>query len=367
MSTIPPQAPAGEQAPLLSVRDLRVQFDSPAGTITAVDGVSFDLEAGRALGVVGESGSGKTVLSRVIMNLLTVSNKLPEEGEVLFRGQDMLRMRRKQLRKLWGDDLAMVFQDPMTSLNPTMKIGPQVTESLYLHRKISRKAASARAEELLREVGIPEPARRLNQFPHELSGGMRQRVTLAIAIACDPVLLIADEPTTALDVTVQAQILDLLDRERRDRHMGLILISHDLGVVEGRTDDVNVMYAGRVVESAPTPSVFRQPRHPYTESLISSMPRIDDPSHTRLTAIPGQPPHPLNRPTGCKYAPRCEYAQQRCLDEDPVLMPPTDSEGDRGSACFFPPGTDRGADAMARNRAAGRTATGLELQPAEVS
>ena len=367
MSTTPPQAPSGEQAPLLSVRDLKVQFDSPAGTITAVDGVSFDLEAGRALGVVGESGSGKTVLSRVIMNLLTVSNKLPEEGEVLFRGQNMLAMRRKQLRKLWGDDLAMVFQDPMTSLNPTMKIGPQVTEPLFLHRKISRKAARTRAEELLREVGIPEPARRLNQFPHELSGGMRQRVTIAIAIACDPVLLIADEPTTALDVTVQAQILDLLDRERTDRHMGLILISHDLGVVEGRTDDVNVMYAGRVVESAPTASVFKQPRHPYTESLIGSMPSIEDASHTRLAAIPGQPPHPLNRPTGCKYAPRCQYAQQRCLDEDPVLMPPTDQEGDRGTACFFPPGTDRGEDALARNRSAGRTATGLELEPAEVS
>ena len=365
MSTIPPQAPA-EDAPLLAVRDLRVQFDSPAGTITAVDGVSFELSAGRALGVVGESGSGKTVLSRVIMNLLTVSNKLPEEGEVRFRGQDLLQLRRKQLRKLWGDDLAMVFQDPMTSLNPTMKIGPQVTEPLFLHRKISKKAARARAEELLREVGIPEPARRLGQYPHELSGGMRQRVTIAIALACDPVLLIADEPTTALDVTVQAQILDLLDRERTDRHMGLILISHDLGVVEGRTDDVNVMYAGRVVESAPTASVFKQPRHPYTESLIASMPKIEDPSHTRLAAIPGHPPHPLMRPQGCKYAPRCRYAQSRCLEEDPGLMAPTDQDGDRQTACFYPPGTDRGEDALARNVAAGHTATGLAVQTAEV-
>jgi peptide/nickel transport system ATP-binding protein len=367
VTTIPPQAPTDAQAPLLSVRDLRVQFDSPAGTVTAVDGVSFDLEAGRALGVVGESGSGKTVLSRVVMNLLTVSNKLPIEGEVRFRGQNLLTTRRRELRKLWGDDLAMVFQDPMTSLNPTMKIGPQVTESLFLHRKISRKAARARAEELLREVGIPEPGRRLNQYPHELSGGMRQRVTIAIALACDPVLLIADEPTTALDVTVQAQILDLLDRERTDRQMGLILISHDLGVVEGRTDHVNVMYAGRVVESAPTAAVFKQPRHPYTESLIASMPRIENPSHTRLAAIPGHPPHPLNRPSGCKYAPRCQYAQPRCIEEDPGLMPPTDQESDRGTACFFPPGTDRGEQALARNRATGHTATGLELQPAEVS
>ncbi len=367
MTTIPPHPPTDGQAPLLSVRDLKVEFDSPAGTITAVDGVSFELSAGRALGVVGESGSGKTVLSRVIMNLLTVSNKLPEQGEVRFRGQNLLTTRRKQLRKLWGDDLAMVFQDPMTSLNPTMKIGPQVTEPLLLHRKISRKAARARAEELLREVGIPEPGRRLNQYPHELSGGMRQRVTIAIALACDPVLLIADEPTTALDVTVQAQILDLLDRERTDRQMGLILISHDLGVVEGRTDDVNVMYAGRVVESAPTASVFKQPRHPYTASLIGSMPKIEDPSHTRLAAIPGHPPHPLNRPSGCKYAPRCQFAQPRCIEEDPALMPPTDEETDRGTACFFPPGTDRGEEALARNRAAGYTATGLELQPAEVS
>jgi peptide/nickel transport system ATP-binding protein len=367
VTTIPPTAPTGEEFPLLSVRDLAVRFDTPGGTVDAVDGVSFDLSAGRALGIVGESGSGKTVLSRVIMNLLSVSNALPPEGEVLFRGEDLLQMRRKHLRELWGDDLAMVFQDPMTSLNPTMKVGPQITESLYLHRKISRKGARDRAMQLLEEVGIPEPGRRLKQFPHELSGGMRQRVTIAIALACDPVLLIADEPTTALDVTVQAQILDLLDRERTDRQMGLILISHDLGVVEGRTNDVNVMYAGRVVESAPTASVFTQPRHPYTESLIASMPKITNPSHTRLSAIPGAPPHPLRRPTGCKYAPRCEYAQPRCLDEDPALMPPTNEETDRGTACFFPPGTDRGDEALARNRAAGRTATGLELMPVEVS
>jgi peptide/nickel transport system ATP-binding protein len=367
VTTIPPEAPTQTEAPLLAVEDLYVRFDTPGGTVTGVDGVSFELAAGRALGIVGESGSGKTVLSRVIMNLLTVSNALPPEGSVRFRGEDLLRMRRRDLRQLWGDDLAMVFQDPMTSLNPTMKIGPQVTESLFLHRKISRRAARERAEQLLREVGIPEPARRLGQFPHELSGGMRQRVTIAIALACDPVLLIADEPTTALDVTVQAQILDLLDRERTDRHMGLILVSHDLGVVEGRTDDVNVMYAGRIVESAPTPSVFKQPRHPYTESLIASMPKIDQRSHTRLAAIPGAPPHPLRRPAGCKYAPRCRYAQQRCLEEDPPLTAPTNEESDRGTACFFPPGTDRGREALERNAAAGRTAAGLRVEPAEVS
>lgn len=367
MTTSPPTPPDSSVDRLLTVRDLRVRFDAPAGTLTAVDGVSFGLSAGQSVGVVGESGSGKTVLSRVIMNLLTASNRLPIEGEVLFRGQDLLRLRRKRLRELWGDDLAMIFQDPMTSLNPTMRLGPQITEALFLHRKISRSAARQRAVELLELVGIPEPARRLKQFPHELSGGMRQRVTIAIALACDPVLLIADEPTTALDVTVQAQILDLLDRERTDRQMGLILISHDLGVVEGRTDDVNVMYAGRIVEQAPTASVFKQPRHPYTESLIASMPRIEQPSHTRLAAIPGQPPHPLRRPQGCKYSPRCQYAQPRCIEEDPGLMPPTEEEADRATACFFPPGTDRGEEALARNRSAGRTATGLELQPLEVS
>jgi peptide/nickel transport system ATP-binding protein len=352
--------------PLLSVRNAITRFATPVGVVTAVDGVSFDLHAGRSLGVVGESGSGKTVLSRTIMNLLPGKHVLPPEGSILFKGENLLEAKPARLRELWGDLISVIFQDPMTSLNPTQKIGPQVAEPLRLHRGMSRGAALKRAEALLREVGIPEPKRRLRQYPHQLSGGMRQRVTIAIALACDPVLLIADEPTTALDVTVQAQILDLLDRERRNREMALILISHDLSVVAGRTDEVAVMYAGRIVEHASTRALFDAPRHPYTEALVKSMPHVDLPSHTRLHAIPGQPPHPLRRPPGCRFAPRCPYAQDRCLEDDPPLLEA--GEGGRQTACFFPPGTAAGEDALSRNRSAGRTATGLPLMstPAEV-
>jgi peptide/nickel transport system ATP-binding protein len=344
---------------LLEVRDLRVAFDTPAGEVVAVDGVSLDVHRGRTVAVVGESGSGKTVLSRSVLRLLTAPNLRPAEGEVRFDDEDLLAASRRRLRRLWGDEVAVVFQDPMTSLNPTMRIGRQLTEGMRLHRRISRSDATARAVALLEEVGIPDPAGRLRRYPHELSGGMRQRVTIAIALACDPRLLIADEPTTALDVTVQAQILDLLDTARRDRDMGLVLISHDLGVVEGRSDEVVVMYAGRVVERAPTRRVFAQPAHPYTTALIGSTPRLDAPSHSRLAAIPGTPPDPRHRPAGCRFAPRCVAARARCLDEDPPLLPTHVTGG--LSACFHPPGTREGQEAVDANVAAGRTAAGLPV------
>ncbi len=321
---------------LLEVTDLRTHFRTPRGVVRAVDGVSFSLERGRTLGVVGESGSGKTVLSRTIMGLLTARGT-ELSGSVKFAGEEILGLGAKQMRHLWGREMAMIFQDPMSSLNPLMKIGRQIVEPLKIHLDMPDPEAKATAVRLLKDVRIPEAERRLNQYPHELSGGMRHRVMLAIALACGPTMLFADEPTTALDVTVQAQILDLIGEQRRDRNMSVILVTHDLGVVAGHTDEIAVMYGGRLVEKAPTTTLFANMKMPYTKALLRSIPKLTDPSHTRLATIAGRPPDLVNPPRGCRFAPRCPYARERCVEEEPVLTQ-ADSP-DHSFACFYPVGS----------------------------
>jgi len=317
---------------LLSVRNVAVALKTPGGSLQAVAGVDLTLRAGRTLGLVGESGSGKTMLARAVLQLLPRSATL--SGEVLLDGEDLTRLTPKRLRRLRGRSIAVVFQDPMTSLNPVLTIGRQIVETLRAHLDMDGAAATRRALDLLAAVGIPEPDRRLRQYPHQLSGGMRQRVAIAIALSCEPKLLIADEPTTALDVTVQAQILDLLAREQRRRHMAMILITHDLGIVAGRTDEVAVMYAGRVVERAPTRLVFHNTRMPYTQALLAAIPRVDAAPHARLPTIPGRPPDPSRRIAGCAFAPRCRYAIDRCRTERPSLGAP-DAAGQQ-FACWLP-------------------------------
>ena len=326
------------QAPLLSVRNAQVSFSTARGPLRAVDGVSFDLHEGRTLGIVGESGSGKSVLVRSLIGLVGAGSGAGVAGQVLFEGRDLRGLSPREFRKVLGTEIGIVFQDPMTSLNPVMKIGRQIGEGLRLNRGLDSKAAARRAVELLSEVGIPEPDRRAQQYPHELSGGMRQRVAIAIAIACAPKLLIADEPTTALDVTVQRQILDLLQGEQRQRGMAMILITHDLGVAAGRADDIMVMYAGRAVETAATRDIFRSPRMPYTEALLRSLPRLSDPTHTRLSAIPGRPPDLARRSGGCAFGPRCLYRTEQCDARQPALT----MDGTRGYACFHPRGVEPG-------------------------
>jgi peptide/nickel transport system ATP-binding protein len=304
-------------APLLSVENVTVDLPTPRGLLRAVDGVDLALAPGRALGIVGESGSGKTMLSRAILQLLP--KKATLSGRVTFEDRELTSLAPQALRRLRGRSIAVVFQDPMTSLNPVLTIGTQLIETLQEHLGMDHAAAVARAVALLTEVGIPSPAQRLKQYPHELSGGMRQRVVIAIALSCEPKLLIADEPTTALDVTVQAQILDLLAREQRQRHMAMILITHDLGVVAGRTDEVAVMYAGRIVEQAATTTLFKSMRMPYTAALMAAIPKIDAPPHTPLTAIAGLPPDPTRRLPGCAFAPRCPHVGERCREAKPAL------------------------------------------------
>jgi peptide/nickel transport system ATP-binding protein len=350
MDYLEPSTPRGADQPLLEVVDLKTSFRTARGFVRAVDGVSLSVERGQTLGVVGESGSGKTVLSRSIMGLLPAHNVV-REGHVYFEGQDLVGLRPPDMRHIWGAEIAMVFQDPMTSLNPVIKIGRQIGEGLRLHLKMSKDRARETAVELLRSVKIPEPERRLDQFPHELSGGMRQRVMIAIAIACGPKLLMADEPTTALDVTVQAHILDVLQEKQRERDMAMMLVTHDLGVVAGRTDEIAVMYAGKVVEKAPTRTLFAEMKMPYTEALLKSIPRIEYPSHTRLLAITGRPPDLVAPPPGCNFAPRCPYAQERCRVEEPPLMP-ADTPGHE-FACWFPVGTPEGKAALEANLSAG--------------
>jgi peptide/nickel transport system ATP-binding protein len=306
--------------PLLSIEGVSVSLPTPRGLLRAVDGVDLAVPAGQTLGVVGESGCGKTMLSRAILQLLPKRAKL--EGRVMFNGRDLATLPAEELRRLRGPELAVVFQDPMTSLNPVLTIGTQIVETLQAHLDMGTAQATRRAVELLAEVGIPAPEQRLRQYPHQLSGGMRQRVAIAIALSCEPKLLIADEPTTALDVTVQAQILDLLAREQRRRHMAMILITHDLGVVAGRTDEVAVMYAGRVVERAPTPRLFAHMRMPYTEALLAAIPKLDAAPHTRLPAIAGRPPDPTRPLPGCSFAPRCKYADDVCTHTKPMLDDP---------------------------------------------
>ena len=332
----PPAPRDGRSRRLLEATDVRTAFRTPRGVVRAVDGVSLTLDRGRTLGIVGESGSGKSVLSRSIMGLLPKRN-VERGGTVLYEGRNLVDMPTDELRSLWGTELAMVFQDPMTSLNPVLRIGNQIAEGLKVHVGLDRKDADATALQLLRSVGIPEPERRMRQYPHELSGGMRQRVMIAIALACGPKVLFADEPTTALDVTVLAQILNLLARQQRERDMAVILVTHDLGVVAGRADEVAVMYAGQIVESAPTTELFANVRMPYTEALLKSIPLIERPSHTPLQVIPGRPPDLVNPPSGCRFSPRCPYAQDQCRAEAPPLV-----DGGNGHLyrCWFPVGQD---------------------------
>lgn len=307
--------------PLLVVDDLRTVFHTPRGDVRAVDGVSFAVAPGETLGLVGESGSGKSVLGRTVMGLISNGPTTTVTGRVLLDGQDIHALDRNRRRRLWGTEVAMVFQDPMTSLNPVKRIGSHLTETLRNHRRCSRTEATERGVDLLRQVGIPEPERRMTQYPHALSGGMRQRVVIALALACDPRLLIADEPTTALDVTVQQQILDLLAKLTQERHMAMVLVSHDLGAVAGRTDRVQVMYAGRTVESGDTRPVFAAPGHHYTDALLGSIPQLTNPPHTVLRSIEGSPPDMTRPPLGCRFAPRCERADATCTDVVPDLVP----------------------------------------------
>jgi peptide/nickel transport system ATP-binding protein len=304
---------------LLEVNDLKTHFRTDDGIVKAVDGVSFSVEKGQTLGIVGESGSGKSVTCLTIMGLNPKANTI-SSGEALWKGKDLIRMSSRQLRNIRGDDIAMIFQDPMTSLNPVKSIGAQLIEAVMLHRDVSKKQARARAVELLKAVGIPRAERRIDDYPHQFSGGMRQRVMIAMALINDPDLLIADEPTTALDVTTQAQIINLMIKLQQDFGSAIIIITHDLGVIAEAADEVVVMYAAQVVERAPVTNLFNRPHHPYTWGLLGSLPRLDA-DVERLTQIQGQPPSLLNPPRGCRFHPRCPYVMEICKTEQPALAP----------------------------------------------
>ena len=311
---------------LLEVKDLKTYFQTRAGVVRAVDGVDLYLNQGELLGLVGESGCGKSITALSIMRLISPPGKIVG-GEIIFDGKNLLEFSDEEMRQMRGDDIGMIFQDPMTSLNPVFTVGEQIAEALRLHRKLSRKAAQAAAIEAMREVAIPDPARRVNDYPHQLSGGMRQRVMIAMALACDPKLLIADEPTTALDVTIQAQILELLDELRKSRDLAVLLITHDLGVVAEVADRVAVMYTGRIVEESPVEELFARPKHPYTEGLLRSVPKLtleDAVKKERLETIEGVVPRPTDLPPGCHFEPRCHYRMPRCREGE---IPLYDLEG----------------------------------------
>ena len=304
---------------LLEVRDLRTHFKTDDGVVKAVDGVSFSVRKGGILGIVGESGSGKTVTCLTIMGLSTGANTLTS-GEALFKGENLLTASKARLRAIRGNEIAMIFQDPMTSLNPVQRVGTQLVEAIRLHRNITKRQAQTRALDSLKAVGIPHAERRIDDYPHQFSGGMRQRVMIAMALVNDPDLLIADEPTTALDVTTQAQILNLMNRLQDEFDGAIMMITHDLGVIAEIADEVVVMYAARVVEKAPVQDMFNRPRHPYTWGLLGSLPRLDT-SVERLVQIPGAPPSLLNSPSGCRFHPRCAFAMEVCRHEEPELEP----------------------------------------------
>jgi oligopeptide transport system ATP-binding protein len=319
-------------APLLEVRNLMTQFHTQDGVVKAVDGVSFHVDRGETLGIVGESGCGKSVTSLSVMRLIPSPPGKIAGGQILFDGEDLLTMSEEEMRHIRGNRIAMIFQDPMTSLNPVLTVGRQITESLELHLKLSKKEATNRAAELLDMVGIPSASKRLDNYPHQFSGGMRQRVMIAMALSCNPELLIADEPTTALDVTIQAQILELINRLREELDTAVIMITHDLGVVAGMTDRVTVMYAGKVVEEGPTKEIFGNPRMPYTIGLLRSIPRLDEEEKRKLTPIRGLPPNLIDLPQLCPFSPRCDYVQERCLTVVPDLRAVAP---DHRAACLF--------------------------------
>jgi len=308
---------------LLEVKNLQTHFPTRAGLVRAVDGVSFYLDRGELLGLVGESGCGKSMTALSIMRLVAPPGRIAG-GEIIFDGRDLLKLSNAEMRAVRGDDIAMIFQDPMTSLNPVFTVGEQIGEALRLHRKLSRPQAREGAIAAIREVAIPDPETRVNDYPHQLSGGMRQRVMIAMALACDPKLLIADEPTTALDVTIQAQILDLLDNLRKTRELAVLLITHDLGVVAEVADRVAVMYTGKIVEESPVDELFAKPRHPYTEGLLHSVPKLTEVGVARaerLQTIEGVVPSPTNLPPGCHFEPRCPYRMPRCKEGEIPLYP----------------------------------------------
>ena len=320
-------------APLLEVRDLVTSFKTDSGVVRAVDGVSFEVPEGKTIGLVGESGCGKSVTSLSVMGLMPSPPGRIESGSIRYDGTELTTLPEKEMRRLRGRQIAMIFQEPMTSLNPVFSVGSQIREAIRVHEKVGRKAAQARAIELLQRVGIPEPSERVSAYPHQLSGGMRQRVMIAIALAAAPRLLIADEPTTALDVTIQAQILDLLTELQRDLGTSILFITHDLGVVAEQVDEVVVMYAGKVVERGNTVDLFRGPKHPYTRGLLSSVPSYgDNASRDRLPTIPGVVPDLAQLPAGCRFQDRCPQVVERCHAEEPALL--TDAEG-RRSACHL--------------------------------
>ena len=306
--------------PILSVDGLRTYFRTDDGLVKAVDGVSFELAPGETLGIVGESGSGKTVTCLSVMGLIPQPPGYCPGGQILFGNRDLLKMTERQLQDVRGDQISMIFQDPMTSLNPFLKVERQLTEVLEAHQGLRTVESRRRSIEMLGRVGIPDPERRIGQYPHQFSGGMRQRVMIAMALLCEPQLLIADEPTTALDVTIQAQILDLIRDLNKDSQTGVILITHDLGVVAGITDRIIVMYAGKIVEEGPTEEVFADPQHPYTQGLLRSVPRLDEDRQEQLVAIPGLPPDLSALPGGCPFHPRCDFASERCKAEYPEIV-----------------------------------------------
>ena len=318
--------------PLLEVRDLHTEFRTGAGVVPAVDGISYSVERGETVAIVGESGSGKTAGALSILRLIPDPPGRITQGQILFDGRDLLRLSDEGIRQVRGGDIGMIFQEPMTSLNPVLTIGRQITETLEQHRGADRPAAQRRAVELLSMVGIADPTRRLKQYPHQLSGGMRQRVMIAIAIACDPKLIIADEPTTALDVTIQAQILELMKQLTQRLGVALIIITHNLGVVARYANRVNVMYAGRIVECGPAARVYHAPRHPYTMALLRSVPRLDRPRQTRLDPVEGQPPDLMRLDAGCSFRARCRFAVEACAASRPPLEPA--GEGQHSAACF---------------------------------
>ena len=324
---------AGDSDVLLSVEDLRTHFFTDGGVVKAVDGVSYKIRRGRTLGVVGESGCGKSVTSLSIMRLIPDPPGKIVGGRILFEGEDLVTAPLSRMRKIRGKDIGMIFQEPMTSLNPVFTVGYQIMEPAALHLKARPAEARRLAIEVLTKVGIPSPERRVDEYPHQLSGGMRQRVMIAMALSCSPDLLIADEPTTALDVTVQAQVLDLLRDIQRDTGMAIVLITHDLGVVAGMADEVAVMYAGRVVERAPVAAIFNDPQHPYTLGLLGSMPRIEE-ERSRLLVIEGSLPPPGRVPPGCRFHPRCVFGTHACTLQDPPLLP---LGPDHGAACIHAP------------------------------
>ena len=330
---------------LLSVRDLIVRFRTHDGTVYAVNGVSFDLEEGETLGLVGESGCGKSVTNLAVMRLLPAPAGHIDGGNVIFQGEDLLTLGESEMRDLRGKEIAMIFQDPMTSLNPVLTVQEQMVETIRAHRRVSKSEARTRTLELLGMVGIPQPEARLKNFPHQFSGGMRQRVMIAMALALEPKLLIADEPTTALDVTIQAQVLELLSRLAAEHGTAVILITHDLGVVAGMTQRINVMYAGYVVEAAVTGDLFARPRHPYTVGLLHSIPRLDAQPGEPLIPIEGAPPDLRHAPVGCPFAPRCAWRLDKCWTEMPLLdaiepgreLVMTGSLATHRAACWNPP------------------------------